>query len=155
MPQVLIIGYGNVLRADDGLGPAVIDALESEPAGEGVTTLSCQLLTPDLAEPVGRADLVVFIDASVDGEPGEVRCTRIEPDRARTSSFTHHFDPAGLVALAEALYGRAPEAYVISVCGQSFEYEEGLTAAVAARVPEVAAKVRELASARTANDPIG
>lgn len=144
MPQVLIIGYGNELRADDGLGPAVIDAMDSEPAGEGVRTLSRQLLTPDLAEPVSRADLVVFIDASVEGTPGELRCEHLEPDRCRTSSFTHHFDPAGLVALGEALYDRAPEAYVISVCGQSFEYEEGLTEAVAARVPDVVARVRTL-----------
>ena len=144
MARAIVIGYGNTLRTDDGLGPAVAEGLEGEWPEEDVSVVSCQLLTPDLAEPVSRAELVVFIDAAADGGPGDVACVRVEPDRTRSSSFTHHFDPAGLLALAEVLYGRAPEAYTISVCGESFDSGEGLTATVAARVPEVAARVREL-----------
>ena len=64
MARALVIGYGNTLRADDGLGPAVAERLGSEWADEDVGVLSCQLLTPELAEPVSRAEIVVFIDAA-------------------------------------------------------------------------------------------
>jgi hydrogenase maturation protease len=153
MARALVIGYGNTLRADDGLGPAVAEWLESEWADEDVRVLACQLLTPELAEPVSRAEMVVFIDATAAGRPGEVSCARVEPDRARASSFTHHFDPAGLLALAEELYGRAPAAYALTVCGESFDCTEGLTETVAARVPEVAEKARELVRRALAGRP--
>ena len=153
MARALVIGYGNTLRGDDGLGPAVAELLEAELAAEDVDVLSCQLLTPDLAEPVSRAELVIFIDAAAQGVPGAFACARVQPDRSRTSSFTHHFDPAALLALADVLYGRAPEAYVLSICGESFDDGEGLRASIAARVPEVAQKARELVRQALARRP--
>ena len=50
---VLVIGYGNTLRNDDGVGPRVAEALEALQL-PGVRTLSCALLAPETAEPVSR-----------------------------------------------------------------------------------------------------
>ena len=43
----LVIGYGNTLRGDDGVGVLVADALEGW--NQAVRTLSVQQLTPELA----------------------------------------------------------------------------------------------------------
>ena len=60
----LVIGYGNELRRDDGLGPQAARAV----AGwgmPGVLALSCHQLTPELAEIVADAEEALFIDAAV------------------------------------------------------------------------------------------
>ena len=59
--MILVIGYGNELRRDDGLGPRVAASL----AGPGVRALAVRQLTPELAEEVATARLVVFVDARV------------------------------------------------------------------------------------------
>ena len=48
--NTLIIGYGNPLRGDDGVGQAVARAFEAEAAIEGAEVVSCRQLTPELAE---------------------------------------------------------------------------------------------------------
>ena len=47
--SVLVIGYGNALRSDDGVGPAVASALSSDVRAFGLTVLQRHQLTPDLA----------------------------------------------------------------------------------------------------------
>ena len=47
--ELLVIGYGNSLRRDDGVGPRVAEAIEALNL-PGVQTLVCQLLSPEHAE---------------------------------------------------------------------------------------------------------
>ena len=92
-PNLLVIGYGNTLRRDDGVGPGVAEAVAALGL-PGVQTLACALLTPELAEPVARAGMVVFVDAAVDA-PREVQLRRLEPaDSARFSPCRRSPDAA-------------------------------------------------------------
>ena len=63
--SLLVIGYGNTLRRDDGVGPKLADAVAALGL-TGVRTLACALLTPELAEAVSQAQRVIFVDAAVD-----------------------------------------------------------------------------------------
>src|SRR5208282_3684027 len=93
--NLLVIGYGNTLRRDDGVGPKVAEAI-AELALPGVRTLACPLLTPELAEPVSQAGVVVFVDAAVDA-PREVQRRPLAP--ADTSQvMAHAASPATLLA---------------------------------------------------------
>ena len=67
--DLLVIGYGNTLRRDDGVGPHVAEAIAAL-ALPGVEALVCPLLTPELAEAIARARRVVFVDAMVTAPPG-------------------------------------------------------------------------------------
>ena len=67
--DLLVVGYGNELRCDDGVGPKVAAALQ-EMKLPGVRTITCHQLTPELAEPVSQARRVVFVDAAVDAAAG-------------------------------------------------------------------------------------
>lgn len=111
-----MIGYGNPLRTDDGIGPFLTDVL-----GQGWKTLTPVQLLPELAEPISRAEIVVFLDAAHDDTPGEVVCRRVEPQPAN-GAFSHNVTPASLLASAQALYGAAPQAMLITVTGASFGY---------------------------------
>jgi len=136
MAGTLIIGYGNPLRGDDGLGWHAAARLEEALRGRGVRILKHHQLLPELAEPVSEADRVIFVDAAVGENPGEMEEQAVLPGR-QGSSFSHEFDPPGLLRFAEKIYGRCPEATMFTVTGARFGYEEGLSPAVEKALPEL------------------
>ena len=109
---LLVIGYGNTLRQDDGVGPKVAEAVSSL-ALPGVRTLACPLLTPELAEAVSLARVVVFVDAAVDA-PREVQTRKLAPAKS-SQVMAHAASPATLLALARDVFGHAPKAWLITV----------------------------------------
>ena len=111
-PSLLVIGYGNTLRNDDGVGPRVAEALETLRL-PGVNTLSCPLLAPEVAEPVARAERVVFVDAAVDG-PCEVRFRKLSP-AGSSQVMAHAASPDTILALARDLFGHAPNAWLLTI----------------------------------------
>ena len=145
---VLVVGYGNVLRTDDGIGWAVADRLAADPRLAGATILRRHQLTPELALDLSEADLVVLVDASHDPDPGTFTVRPLGGAPASGAAFTHQVDPATLVALARELYGRAPEVLLVSVGVTSLELGEGLTPALAAAVPGIADGIAALIATR-------
>lgn len=139
--QTLIIGYGNALRGDDGAGRTAAELLRERVQGPNVEVLSLQQLTPELMEPISRARQVKFIDASVVGKAEGFLCIPLRPAPA-CSRFTHQVTPETLLAGAQSLYGRTPEATLYTIRGLSFDIGEELTPSVRRAVE---ALVEELA----------
>ena len=140
--RIMVVGYGNSLRRDDGVGVVAAQRLsEKLPTG---SVIDCQQLMPELAETLADADIVVFIDASTASPPGRIAIIPLQSDDAAAEGFTHHFTPATLLALGERLYGRRPRAFLVSVCGQSFDLGEGLSDVVTAALPQVMHEVQRL-----------
>ena len=108
----LVLGYGNTLRSDDGVGPKTAEAVAALNL-PGVTTLVCDLLTPELAEAVSRARLAFFIDASVEA-PRQVQVRRLEPNPT-CQVMAHAADPRTILALARDVFGHSPEAWWITI----------------------------------------
>lgn len=130
--KTLIIGYGNPLRGDDGFGYRAAERI----AG----AIAVHQLTPELMDPIARADRVIFLDASAEGAPGEIRRRAVRPAPGG-SGFTHHASPEGLLAGALSLYGRAPEAEIITVSGQEFSLSETLSGPVSSALDRIAAEL--------------
>lgn len=143
MQRTLIIGYGNPLRADDGVGWQAARRLAALLQDESVKTLALHQLTPELAEPISRADQVIFIDASHQGSPGSWKFERLVANTIAGNSLAHHFTPESLLTYAHAIYRASPFALVISVAGESFAYHEQLTPSVEKALPQVIEHVRE------------
>jgi len=148
--RYLLVGYGNPMRSDDGVGPAVARAFLDEAetlmgaaAGE-VRVVAVPQLVPELAEPFAEAERVVLVDASRGEAPGAVRVRRVEPSVSAGEPMIHAYDPSTLAAWAARLYGRAPAVHVVAVGAESFALGEGLTLEVAAAIPEVLQTVARL-----------
>jgi hydrogenase maturation protease len=144
MARTLIIGYGNPLRGDDGLGWHAAERLAAVLPETEAEIMTCRQLTPELAEPISRADLVIFIDAEQTGPAGKLSCRRITPGTSPSGALSHHLTPAMLLAWARGLYGTCPEAIVFSVSGQSFDCEEGLSPHVSSALPRLIERVCRL-----------
>lgn len=144
----LVIGYGSPIRGDDAIGPLTADALCAGPLPAHVQVLSRHVLTAELVEDLAAVRRVIFLDASVEGEPGEVLVRRIHPDAAAISTMAHFLDPRELLAWCETLYQQAPQAWLVSAAGASFDYAcYTLSAAATAAVPALLAEVKALLDA--------
>jgi hydrogenase maturation protease len=120
--EIIIIGYGNSLRSDDGVGQAVAKKI-ADLNLPNVKSIAMHQLTPELCEPLSRCDVAIFIDAHLVSEGKEVKVSSLEP--VEKEPVTSHIDnPAGLLKLAKELYGNYPKAYWITVPAENFEFGE-------------------------------
>ncbi len=145
MSRVLIIAYGNPLRCDDSVAWQAAEEIRRKVASAQAEIICVHQLTPELAEQVSRADSVIFLDASRNGEPGKVTCEPVS-SRAADLHFWHNLTPGSLLALGAQLYGPAPRAFCVSLCGESFDHGETLSPAVIQGLPRLVARVDELVS---------
>jgi hydrogenase maturation protease len=148
MGKVLIIGYGNPLRSDDGFGWHASLMIAQELAGHNAKVITCHQLTPELAEPLSQSSHAIFIDADAEGEPGEIHWREVQPQAPSPSALTHTCSPAGLLSSAARLYGRCPHAIAVTVSAQSFEFGDSLTPVVSAALPKVVKQVLQFAYAQ-------
>lgn len=123
-PRILVLGYGNPGRKDDGLGPAVADAIAAEGL-PGVTTWDNDQLVLEDALDIAAHDVIWFVDAAREGDE-PVRVEAVEP--ALDMAFTSHIlSPQTLLAIARQEFGAAPEAHLLAIRGYDFSFEEGLS----------------------------
>jgi hydrogenase maturation protease len=136
---VLVIAWGNPLREDDGVAWHVLEGLrrlQPRPSLPLLRLRHAHQLTPELAEPVSHAKGVVFVDARRDGTPGQVLSEAVSAS-AGANPLAHSLSPQTLLLYAESLYGRAPQAVVVSVAGESFGMGDALSPAVRRAIPRI------------------
>ncbi len=149
--SAVVIGVGNRLRRDDGVGLSVVDRLLADPP-TGVHALGLEHVPPDLFEQWGDASCVFLVDAAASGEaPGTVRrldgSTPLPGVSLRLS--THGFGLEQAVELARALDRLPTRLTVFAIEGADFGDGEGLSPAVDAAASDLAARIRsELEGAR-------
>jgi hydrogenase maturation protease len=143
--EILVIGYGNELRSDDGAGPAVARAIEGLRL-PGVHTLVLHQLTPELAENISTALAVIFVDARPASEAGSVEVFPLEA-ATQPEIRAHHSDPAAVLALAKTLCGRCPPAWLIAIPAADFALGESLSDVTKRGVAEAIQEVRKLCAA--------
>jgi len=124
MTRVLVLGYGNPGRQDDGLGPEVATIMDSL-GWPNLTALDNYQLNIEDALEVAAHDIVWFVDASKTGAgPYSVHDVLPSP----TIDFTSHLvRPEAVLAIARQCYGGAARAFLLAIRGYEFEFVEELT----------------------------
>jgi len=143
--DVLVIGYGNPLRGDDGAGWHAAELLAEDDRAAGARVLALHQLTPELAEDVSQARLLVLVDASEKpGVAGAVSSHELFREPVSGSVFSHHVDPARLLQLANTLFGQAPPAVQVSIKVADTDAGTELSAPVGAAMSELVDTVIEV-----------
>ncbi len=128
--MILIIGYGNSLRRDDGAGVWLAHHLTQQLRQQHhpVHYLACQQLTPELAADLADPGVmaVFFVDTRVVAPSEVAPQVRIEPLAADNGSPStgHHLTPATLLLYTAHLYQCIPLAWQITVPGHDFGFGE-------------------------------
>ena len=141
-PHLLIIGYGNTLRSDDGVGPRLVEAVGSRRLPQ-VRTLICQQLSPEHSSLVALAGAVIFVDAAVDA-PSAVQWREIKPGPA-AQLFAHSADPRTLLAFARDVFGQVPQAWWLTIPAVNLEFGEELSPVTEAGYHEALENIQVLA----------
>ena len=116
--KVLLIGYGNPGRLDDGLGPALSEAI-SHKNFENVTVDANYLLTVEDAAAVAEHDVVIFADASVNCEDPFV-FQSVTPKVVNTFS-SHSIEPEIVLGFAYDLFKAKTKGYTLAIRGHEFD----------------------------------
>ena len=126
--KILLYGYGNPGRQDDGLGNAFINDIEEWVKKQGLEGFSFdsnyQLNIEDALE-ISNYDLVVFVDASV--EEIEDFCISKVDASTKVTFTTHAASPGYVVGLCKKMYNKAPVTLLLHIKGYEWKLDEGLT----------------------------
>ncbi len=126
--KILIYGYGNPGREDDGLGAALVSRLEEWSKSSGYTGIefdtNYQLNIED-AEAISGKDIVIFADASTE-EIDDYLFTEVTGE-TEVSFTTHAASPGYIVQLCRDLFGKCPKVYLLHIKGYRWDFKEGLS----------------------------
>jgi hydrogenase maturation protease len=139
---VIIVGYGNELRGDDAAGPRIARAT-ADWGIEGLESLACHQLLPELAHTLARKEFAVFVDASLDSESKDVSLELVVP-AVSNSMGCHLSDPGCLLALSQALYGRAPLAWLVRVPASQWDLGANCSALAQHNMVAALTRIRQL-----------
>ena len=120
---VLVIGYGNTLRSDDGIGQIVAMEVKAWNLAQ-VTSIYVHQLTPELAEKIAKFETVIFVDASITTQ--QVTLTPIK-NKQNSKNWTHHLTPTSIINLTEFLYQTKPQAYLIDIPIENLNFGEKIS----------------------------
>jgi hydrogenase maturation protease len=125
MKPILLIGYGNQTRSDDGVGWYVASEVKKKlPAKTDVLKLN--QLTLELAEDIKDRELVIFVDARVNDGEEWLRIEDVEPNY-KLGLTAHYLTPETLLAICEGLYNKVPKGKLFSIKGLNFDFGEELS----------------------------
>jgi hydrogenase maturation protease len=148
MPPVLVLGIGNILLRDEGVGVRVVEAMQKSPPAGDVEIVDGGTAGADLVDILADRRKVILIDAiDADAEPGAVFRLRAEdllPQAGEMISL-HQLGVVESLAIAAKLHCAPKEVVVFGIQPKEISPGLELTAEVQAAVPTViAAVLREL-----------
>ena len=137
-PAVLVIGYGNLLRSDDGVGATIVSRLAAVFSGEArCAFVTAHQLAPEMAAQAAEARRVLFVDASVECGAGRVRVRRLSGpgvagrgDGGAAGPLGHSVSPEAILEICKALYDQAPRAWSVGVGVSNLAVGDRLSPAV-------------------------
>lgn len=150
--RVLVLGVGNVLLRDEGIGVRVVERLRSEyDFSENVELLDGGTLGLRLLDPIANADCLIVVDAVQNGRPPGTLYRMNASDLGKRVTFKnslHQLDLLETLAYAEVL-GNRPDAVLVGVEPADISpWGIELTEEIAACLPELCSRVlREIESA--------
>ena len=139
-PKIMVMGVGNVLLSDEGLGVQFLDTLGQEPLPENVELLEGGTAGLELVHLIKEVDYLIIVDAiNANDEAGAV--FRFEPEDIRVlpSQFEVSFHQVGILevlAMANIL-GTAPKTLIFGVQPKSLAMGLELTPEIQAVLPKV------------------
>ena len=144
--QKLILGVGNPFRRDDGIGPAVIQALQSADGLQDADLLDGGTDGFSLLEYIKKYAEVLVVDAVDMGmTPGSIR--RFSPAEAKMTIqadalSTHGFGLAEVIALMETL-GIGTNLIILGVQVKDIGFGEEMSPEISEKIPEILQQVKE------------
>ena len=143
--KVVVLGVGNLILADEGVGVRVVEALERDYSlPEGVTVIDGGTSGMELLEDLSHLDLLIVVDAIANKQPPATLITLRDdqvPVFFKRNLSPHAIGLSDVLASLEFMEAAPKECVIIGVQPQSMELATELTPAIAALVPTLEQQV--------------
>ena len=139
--RMLILGYGNQSRRDDGVGWFVLEQLAALNL-PGVELETSQQLEIEASETISRFNAVIFVDAAIPEAPEAIQRSVVTPN-FQSHAVAHYLTPADVLSLCKTLYHREPKAVLFSIRGRDFNFGTTLTPEVEQAARDVVKQIAE------------
>ncbi len=154
MKKILVYGYGNPGRQDDGLGVLCAQKVKQWaekhfPRAVDVD-MNYQLNIED-AEKISHYDEVIFADASCEEIP-HFALLPLAPSQATLEFTMHAVSPAYVLHLCQTLFGKNPSASLLHIRGYDWGMKEGLSAKAAQNLEQGFQAVTQLLTNRLSDN---
>jgi hydrogenase maturation protease len=122
--QILIVGIGNMLRSDDGVGAYVCEKIEQLKL-PGTTTIIVQQLHVEMIEEMTYYDHVILVDAAATSDILQFEPLQENPQQTLSSS--HHINASFIQTLSQKLYNKTLSIYLCAIPGSNFDTGDTLS----------------------------
>lgn len=147
----LLIGIGNPLRGDDGVGRLLAEEWEAiDDASVSIRVRSVHQLTPELVADLAGVDRVLFIDAWLSSSaPAAPELQHLPASAPRSVACgeaalnSHHLTAAQLLTLARSLWHADPEAAMLRIPATDIAHGTRLSVAMELQLPAARRLVRQ------------
>jgi len=142
--KTLVLGLGNLLLCDEGVGVHAARALLKEGCPEEVTVLDIGTAILDALEAIEEAERIVVVDAVMaeDGVPGSVYRMPLDAFESPTSiASMHGFDLSRVLKLTTRT--TPPEVVVIGVEPETIAWSLDLSPVLAEALPVIIEAIRK------------
>lgn len=141
-PSVVVIGYGNTLRSDDGAGQRAATLVQEWDLPQ-VRSYAVHQLTPELAAELATAQMAIFVDAYPESSTVQVHSLSHEAPET-TNPLGHTSNPRSILTLAKTLYDATPAAWWVLIPAVNFDFGEQLSPVTEAGVAVAVEKINQL-----------
>ena len=142
--KIAVIGIGNTLRRDDGIGVIVLESLLKFHKREGIDYLNFAIATFDLLHRMKSYDAVLLVDGINAGKAaGEVKIFEIkdiEYNLKNSATSTHELNLKDMFELFGNL-GLKTKIYVAGIQVEDTSYAEGLSSALKDKKEDIIKKI--------------
>lgn len=125
--SVCIIGIGNILRADDGVGAFITQAIENK-KWKNVFCLTEQQLQIELLEEACKYSVVIIVDAAV--QEKDMVFKKLNNIETAFQPASHYVNAEMFAALAKQLYQKETAFYYFGIKGKNFELGEQISSEI-------------------------
>lgn len=153
--RVLVLGIGNTLHGDDGIGYCLVRGIEACGGIEGAEIAAIQELNPGHITVLDGYGVVVFIDAFMSDdmpEHAQVAILELDPSRLSKTEIAalvqemdpHSLNPIRLMVLSYAAQLFKGSAYLVGVRPYRIEFLEGLSTEIKKAIPKALEELRRV-----------
>lgn len=128
--RILVYGYGNPGRQDDGLGIEMVQMVQKWIDRHSLVCMTSEnnyQLNVEDAETISQMEIVVFVDATQDENIHEYKFSKIDPSDDQIEFSMHAVSPEYVLGLSNKLFKKMPETYVLAIRGYEWDFKEELS----------------------------
>ncbi len=128
--KILIYGFGNPGRKDDGLGVKLAEMIEDWIKGTFIPDVDIETnyqLNVEDAEIISNYDKVIFVDASQDENLTNFILKDVKPEKDKIEFTMHAVSPGYVLYLTQDMFNKYPDTKLLEIKGYAWNIEEGVS----------------------------